>query len=153
MNACTIYVMASNGLESIHQFCPLINFVLDFINLGLAKLLQPQDAVRSLYSGLCVTNARFSKLLQKQVKQMHYIIMTLFHTPPNLGQFLPWSYHQYLSTLQYDVTTCHPNPQLIWSTHQCLCQELHLMNIFLYPLPGFVYWPIYKYVYLVYLLK
>ena len=47
MNACTIYVMASNGLESIHQFCPLINFVLDFINLGLAKLLRPQDVVRA----------------------------------------------------------------------------------------------------------
>ena len=58
MKACKFYNMASNDLESpcfirrLYQFCPLINFVVDFINLGLAKLLQPQDAVRTLYSGL-----------------------------------------------------------------------------------------------------
>ena len=56
MNACKIYVMVSNCfIWTIHQYCPLINFVVDFINHGLAKLLRPQDAVRALYSGLTKT--------------------------------------------------------------------------------------------------
>ena len=45
--------MASNDLQSagficiIHKFCLLINVILNFINLGLAKLVWPQDAVRA----------------------------------------------------------------------------------------------------------
>ena len=37
---------------------PFYKFVVDFINLGLARLLRPQDAVRALYFGLVHTQCR-----------------------------------------------------------------------------------------------